>query len=603
MAYVIDREHCSCCHRCRVECPVGAIRFLGSKYWIDPEKCIDCGHCVTVCHNDVISNPDIPVPEVPKHEKIVKECDVLVIGGGAAGTAAAAKAACEGKKVILLEKNKEVGGSAWYAHMFRAQWSKWHEEAGIADPREKLVKQFVKKTGVDESMIRNMLDANVDFVNWLIEDHDLAKDYDFGPFGPFGMGLCCKFDEPYNYKRIDTSIGPGGNGWFLCLKLLGILEANGGEAIYRTPAKKLLTDETGKVIGALAEDVGGEVEIHAGATIVAAGAFTHNKELMKKFQPIFYRDDDSEPVHVFTCATCTGDGITMCDEIGADIDYENRRVNLFGPMRHPFGTCGLSAARGQSALTIYPDGTPYVMPMAMKEVSALAHTEKRYLWSIIDQKALEDAMERSKGQKPDAVGVDMDRLYNNFQAEIDQEVEWGSIKKADTIEELAVQLGVDPQKLVAAVAEHNAHINDPKPMMKIHFTESSVEDEGPGGPPTMGGGEGPGGLPPMGDDDGPGGMPPMQMPKATPMVHAPYYAFMLKMFHENAVGGMSTDSDLRVLKQGQPIPGLYGAGDNIRGIMVPGDLGVQYVENVLSALTVGFTSGYLAAVKALEYLK
>lgn len=595
MAYVIDREHCSCCHRCRVECPVGAIRFKGSKYWIDPEKCVECGHCVTVCHNDVISNPDAPVVPAEKHEKLYKECDVLVIGGGAAGTAAAAKAACAGKKVILLEKNKEVGGSAWYAHMFRSQWSKWHEAAGIPDPREKLVRQFVKKTGVDEAIIRNMLDANVNFVNWLIDDHDLAKDYDFGPFGPFGMGLCCKYEEPYNYKRIDTTIGPGGNGWFLCLKLLGILEANGGEVYYRTPAKKLLTDDEGKVIGAIAEDAGGEIEIKAGAVIVTAGAFTHNKELMNKFQPIFYKDDGSEPVHVFTCATCTGDGITMCEEIGADIDYVNRRVNLFGPARHPFGTCGLTASRGMSNMNINPDGTLNKLRMAMGETSPLAHTEKRYLWTVVDQVALESAMERAKGQKPDAVGVNMDVLYNNFQAEIDQEVEWGSIKKADTIEGLAAELGVDPAVLQASVDEHNAHINDPMPFMPMPFGNNDGDDEGPGGPPPMGGDdEGPGGP------GGPGGG--MQMPAPTPIAQGPFYAIFIKLFHENAVGGMSTDADLRVLKQGQPIPGLYAGGDNIRGIMVPGDVGVTYVENVLSALTVGFSSGYLAAENALKYL-
>ena len=62
MAYQIDQELCSCCHRCRVECPTGAIRFRGSKYWIDPEQCVCCGHCVTVCHNDVISDPDNPPP-------------------------------------------------------------------------------------------------------------------------------------------------------------------------------------------------------------------------------------------------------------------------------------------------------------------------------------------------------------------------------------------------------------------------------------------------------------------------------------------------------------------------------------------------------------
>ena len=592
MAYIIDQAHCSCCHRCRVECPVQAIRFKGAKYWIDPDKCISCGHCQEVCHNSIISNPDAPAPAVTPHEKLVRECDVLVIGGGAAGMAAAARAADSGRKVILVEKNREVGGSAWYAHMFRAQWSVWHEADGIPDPREKLYRQFMKKTGnrVDGQLVKNMLDADVDFVNWLITEHDLGKDYVFGD-GPFhSKGLVGTYDVPYNHKRIDTSIGPGGNGWFLCLKLLGILEEHGGEVLYNTAGKHLLTDESGAVVGAIAEDAGGEIEIHAKATIVTAGAFTHNRELMKKFQPIFYLDDGSEPVHIFTCATCTGDGITMCDEIGADIDYENRRVNLFGPARHPFGTCGLSASRGGSDMVIKADGSLWDAPMAMGEVSQLAHDPHRYLWSVMDQVGLENAMEHSKGQTPDAVGVDMDRLYNNFQAEIDQEVEWGSIKKADTLEGLAAELGVDPSVLLASVAYHNEHLNDPK----FFGPPPGDDDEGPGGPPPM----------PGGDDDDEGGMfGPMDRPAPTPIAQGPFYALFLKLFHENAVGGMSTDSDLRVLKNGQPIPGLYAAGDNIRGIMLPGDVGVTYIEGVLSALTSAFCGGYIAGQRATDYAK
>ena len=592
MSYVIDQAHCSCCHRCRVECPVQAIRFKGSKYWIDPEKCIDCGHCAEVCHNSVISNPDLPPKPAEPHETIVKTCDVLVIGGGAAGTAAAARAADSGKKVILLEKNKEVGGSAWYAHMFRSQWSVWHEAEGIPDPREKLYHQFMKKTQgkVDGELVKNYLNANVDFVNWLITEHDLGKDYYLGD-GPFNAkGLVSTYDEPYNHLRIDTSIGPGGNGWFLCLKLLGILEAKGGEVLYNTPAKHLLTDKDGRVVGALAQDAGGLIEVHAGVTIVTAGAFTHNKELMAKFQPIFYRDDGSEPVHVFTCATCTGDGITMCDEIGADIDYVNRRVNLFGPARHPFGTCGLAATRGGSSMTIDPQGRLYNAPMAMTEVSSLAtDVPERYLWSVIDQAGLENAMARSQGQTPDAVGVDMDRLYRDFQAQIDQEVEWGSIKKADTLEGLADELGVDRAVLLASVAEHNAHLNDPMPF----GPPPGGDDDGPGGP------GGPGG--PDGDDEG-GMFGPMDMPKPTPIAQGPFYALFIKLFHENAVGGMATDAQERVLRDGKPIPGLYAAGDNIRGIMLPGAIGVQYIESVLSALTSAFSGGYLAGQQAVAYL-
>ena len=80
MAYVIKQELCSACHRCRTGCPVQAIRFKSAKYWIDPEKCISCGKCVKVCHNGCISDPEHPAPAAPAHEKLVKECDVCVIG-------------------------------------------------------------------------------------------------------------------------------------------------------------------------------------------------------------------------------------------------------------------------------------------------------------------------------------------------------------------------------------------------------------------------------------------------------------------------------------------------------------------------------------------
>ena len=39
--------------------------------------------------------------------------DVIVIGAGAAGLAAACTAAENGAKVLVLEKNKEIGGNTW----------------------------------------------------------------------------------------------------------------------------------------------------------------------------------------------------------------------------------------------------------------------------------------------------------------------------------------------------------------------------------------------------------------------------------------------------------------------------------------------------------
>ena len=211
----------------------------------------------------------------------------------------------------------------------------------------------------------------------------------------------------------------------------------------------------------------------------------------------------------------------------------------------------------------------------MNEVSPLAtEVPERYLWAVLDQKALEKSMEDAKGQKPDSIGVDMDRFYNNFQAEIDQEVEWGSICKGATLEELADELHVDRDVFLASVAEHNANLN------------KAPAFGPPGGEPKK--------------DDVPAFV--MSMAPAEPIENGPFYALKIKLFHENAVGGMVTDSSVRVLRNGEPVPGLYACGDNIRGIMLPGPIGVMYIENVLSALTVAFCSGYLAAEQAVARL-
>ena len=94
----------------------------------------------------------------------------------------------------------------------------------------------------------------------------------------------------------------------------------------------------------------------------------------------------------------------------------------------------------------------------------------------------------------------------------------------------------------------------------------------------------------------------MMMPQPRPLENGPFYAVFMKMFHENSIGGMTIDEDMRVMKpDGKPIPGLYAAGDTTRGIMVSGDVGVNFIEGVLSAMTSAQTGGYLAAVNAGAY--
>ena len=50
--------------------------------------------------------------------------------------------------------------------------------------------------------------------------------------------------------------------------------------------------------------------------------------------------------------------------------------------------------------------------------------------------------------------------YNTSQEKIDQQVAEGTLFRADTIEELASQIGVDPQVLRETVDKYNAYIEE-----------------------------------------------------------------------------------------------------------------------------------------------
>ena len=142
--FQINQENCVCCHNCRMECPMQAINYVGMKYQIDPDKCVECGLCAKVCHTQSIHNVDEPEVVTP-HDPVELTADVVVVGGGS-GLVAAVKAAQAGKKVILVEKAKVLGGNTDYAHAFFPVYTKWHEEAGMPDVREQAIDHYMKAT-------------------------------------------------------------------------------------------------------------------------------------------------------------------------------------------------------------------------------------------------------------------------------------------------------------------------------------------------------------------------------------------------------------------------------------------------------------------------
>ena len=572
MSYVIKQELCSACHRCRTGCPVDAIRFQNAKYWIDPEKCISCSACVKVCHNGCIYDGEAEEKEAEKHEKLVKSCDVCVVGGGGSGLVAANKALDEGNSVIVLEKMHEVGGSSWYAGGFRVHWCKGAEKLGLADEREKKYQEFMEKLpDTDPKLLKRMFWANENFADWLIEKHHMLDSYEvkagqMGPFPPSPMFIA-NYEWKDASKRIDRMIGPGEIGSFMAERMQEDFLKNGGELLLKTSGKKLLLDEEGSVCGLLAEDEGGEIEIHAKAVVLAAGAFSRNKELMKKFAPLFYDDEGKEKVHIFTGAGCTGDGISMCEEIGADIDYVNRRVNMFGPMRHPYPCASMAVFQNQDGFEVDCDGNAFQGQMGT-EVSALTKTSRWFGYKIVDDKICRTAIEEAMQEPPQSEGMDLPAFQKNWREVFAQEAEDQAIIIADSLEELAEKCDfADKQAFLDQVKAYNKSTKEPRVF-----------------PPDF---------------------PEFMKPKhdAIPLEEGPFYAIKMKMFHENSIGGMVIDENASVLKEKKPIPGLYACGDTTRGIMGHGDICVDYLESVFSSLTMAYNEGYIAGTEAANYCK
>ena len=183
-------------------------------------------------------------------------------------------------------------------------------------------------------------------------------------------------------------------------------------------------------------------------------------------------------------------------------------------------------------------------------------------------------------QQQTIAGVELKKFMENWREVMAEEEIAGSIVSAATLEELAEKLEINKEEFLQNIADYNESTRHPDP------------NPGPGGPP------------PMMDDDDEGGMPPMFGPPQPkkPIEKGPFYAIKLKMFHENAIGGMTIDHNAAVLKGGKPIPGLFAAGDTTRGIMIPGDVGVGYVERTFSALTQALNEGYIAGVAAAKYI-
>ena len=369
--------------------------------------------------------------------------DIVVVGAGPAGLTCATLAARGGARVLLVEKDRRIGGtlhlsgghlSAGGTSLQRARGIEDAPELHLAD-----IDRISHGTG-RRDLIGLVVEHAPSVVEWLV-DSGMA----FDPETPrivYGH-------EPYEIPRTVYGVEGG-------LSVLQVLAAELDEALAaydltlwtNTPVTGLLTDDSGGVVGIEAYRDGAEVEVAAASVVIATGGYGADAEL--------FAERHGVALVTVAARTSTGDGIHLGRAVGAAIQGAGTYLPTFGGMPDPQAPHRANWAERLLLTTERPPREIYVdrtgrrwiaedEPSIDAKERALTALPDQVFWTVFD----DDAVSRSGGAQPSIVlgwGPDDLRRHANNRP---------GIHAAETLAELATSAGIDPTGLVASVAAYN----------------------------------------------------------------------------------------------------------------------------------------------------
>jgi len=320
--------------------------------------------------------------------------------------------------------------------------------------------------------------------------------------------------------------------------------------------------EDGRVTGAIAVRDGKTIRIGARrGVVVAAGGFERNDEMRKKYQraPI-------EASWTVGNYDNTGDGIRAGEAVGAKLDLELMREAWWMPAT-------LAPGVKYNNVLMLEKSLPHGM-FVNRNAQRFVNEGESYNDLIIDMYE-QDAKDHATIPGWFIVDATYRSRYNLgpvmpslMMPDRKIPASWrpgeGWLHKADTLAELAQQIGLDPAALATTVERFNG------------FARTGVDEDFHRGASA--------------NDryySDPRARP---NPTLGPIEKAPFYAVPVSPSDLGTKAGLITDNDGRVLDEhDQPIPGLYGAGNSTSTVM-----GTRYAgagATIGPAMVFGFLCG------------
>jgi hypothetical protein len=253
------------------------------------------------------------------------EYDLVIIGGGLSGLVAAARAAELGiKKIGLFEKGKIFGGNGLHCNTFVssdfADFGDYKTDTNQIGLYRRAM-TTLKQTG-DPDLIQRYLFASKRVTKWL-EDRKLNEKWTAVPAGH--PEFTSNYSRNAESKEKDITLGAQ-----VCKAMITECKTRSNlEMHLNSPAVKLLTNAKGEVRGAVVKLEGGEyAEVSAKRLILATGGVGGTNAALSKWMPKYMSINDY--MHFGGTSTCSGDGIDMAEEIGAEVG-KDMNIHLLGP--------------------------------------------------------------------------------------------------------------------------------------------------------------------------------------------------------------------------------------------------------------------------------
>lgn len=373
-----------------------------------------------------------------------QDTEVVVIGSGASGLAAALTAAEAGVRVIVLEKQRSLGGTSNFFEGTFAVESDMQRERYITYSRDEAFRNIMEYSHwrANPRLVRAVVNESAATISWLK-----------GQGVEFTDATINMPNAPRTYHVVK------GKGEALVKALVMRLKEKGVNVLVSAQAKRILKQED-KITGIVCELDGEEALIKAKAVIVASGGYVNNKEWIKKYSGF----DLGVNIIPIGNVDKMGDGIRMAFEVGATDEglglLELYRVGPVGP-EFAMG-CQIEFAATQPDLWVTPWGERFCDESIGFYDSTVGNANARfkegYTYSIFDDSIIERMIKN---------GVDKNVAIQNppgsrpldIEREMNAAFERGStdVFGANSIESLAEKMGIDPLTLKATIDEYNLY--------------------------------------------------------------------------------------------------------------------------------------------------